>query len=260
MKTILFILTGFFIFTTNLFAQKELVTDRPDQTESSITVPHKSLQIETGFLMESKVTDVHEFKDFAYNTTLLRYGLQDNFELRVGLEYLASSVKTKSGPVNSTVNVDGFSPLYLGFKVMVREEDGILPEIAFLGGLNLPHTADEEYQTDYSAPSFRFAFSHTLSNMFSLGYNLGAEWDGFTADPEYYYSFVVGAAITENIGGFIETYGTMPEKSPSEHLVDAGLTWLVTPVFQLDISGGLGLNNEAIDNFVSLGFTYRIDR
>jgi hypothetical protein len=28
----------------------ELITDRPDQTESSTVVPHKSLQIETGFV------------------------------------------------------------------------------------------------------------------------------------------------------------------------------------------------------------------
>ena len=31
----------------------ELITDRPDQTESSAVVPRKLLQIETGFLMEN---------------------------------------------------------------------------------------------------------------------------------------------------------------------------------------------------------------
>jgi hypothetical protein len=243
-----------------LFSQNELVTDRPDQTESSVTVPLKSLQIETGFLIETKDIDVHEFTDYSYNSTLLRYGLQDNFELRVGLEYLGSVNKIEGGGIDTTISANGFSPLYLGFKVMVREEDGILPQIAFLGGLNIPHTADKSFRPDFSAPSFRFAFSHTLTDVFSIGYNLGAEWDGESADPGYYYSFVVGAAITDNIGGFVEAFGTMPEKSQAEHLMDAGLTWLVTPVFQLDISAGLGLNDNAIDNFFSAGFTYRIDR
>lgn len=262
MKKIVIIVAIFFYTTIVLFAQnkKELVTDRPDQTESSVTVPYKSLQIETGFLMESKVMDIHEFTDYAYNTTLLRYGLQDNFELRVGLEYLGSKNKINGGSVDTTLRTDGFSPLYLGFKVLVREEDGILPEIAFLGGLNLPQTANKSFRPDYTAPSIRFSFSHTLTDMFSIGYNLGAEWDGYSADPGYFYSFVLGAAITDNIGGFVEAYGIMPEKSRAEHLVDVGITWLVTPVFQLDISGGLGLNDEAINNFISAGFTYRIDQ
>ena len=35
----------------------ELITDRPDQTESSSVVPLGALQIETGFTMESDETD-----------------------------------------------------------------------------------------------------------------------------------------------------------------------------------------------------------
>ena len=31
----------------------ELITDRQDQTESAAVVPHNSLQIETGFLLEN---------------------------------------------------------------------------------------------------------------------------------------------------------------------------------------------------------------
>jgi hypothetical protein len=40
------------VFISQLSAQ-ELVTDRPDQTESAVTVPLNSLQIETGFVYES---------------------------------------------------------------------------------------------------------------------------------------------------------------------------------------------------------------
>lgn len=66
----------------------DLITDRPDQTESSAIVPLKSLQIETGFVMEKDETDLIKQKSFAYNTTLLRFGLLENLELRLGLEYL----------------------------------------------------------------------------------------------------------------------------------------------------------------------------
>lgn len=45
------------LISFNITAQEKvptetIITDRPDLTESSRAVPHKSLQIETGFLMD----------------------------------------------------------------------------------------------------------------------------------------------------------------------------------------------------------------
>ena len=90
------------------------------------------------------------------------------------------------------------------------------------------------------------SFSHTLSQRFSVGYNVGVEWDGETAVPGYFYSAVLGVQITDQLGGFVESFGLMPEKGDEEHLLDAGLTYLLSPNFQLDISGGLGLSDNAI--------------
>ncbi|MDA3943120.1 MAG: transporter [Bacteroidetes bacterium] len=233
----------------------ELITDRPDQTESSVVVPLKSLQIETGFVLENDENDLIKQKSFTYNTTLLRFGLLKNFELRLGLEYLGEKVEIKK---NDTLNsFSGLSPISTGFKVKIADEDGWKPEIAFLGGLVLPFTANDDFKPDYSAATIRFAFSHTISERFSLGYNLGAEWGGETAIPGYFYSIAIGIGLAENLGLFVESYGLIPEEGVSEHLFDAGFTYLIIPNFQLDLSGGIGLNNNAIDNFISLGFTYR---
>lgn len=40
--------------------------------------------------------------------------------------------------------------------------------------------------------------------------------------------------------------------------IDTGLTFLVIPNLQLDASGGLGVNDATIDNFISFGLTYRL--
>ncbi len=234
----------------------ELITDRPDQTESSAVVPHKSLQIETGFVLENDETDLTDQKSFAYNTTLLRYGLLDNFELRLGLEYIGERVTLKDTDAKTTIS--GFSPLYTGFKVKITNEADWRPEIAFLGGLILPFTANDDFKPEYTAANIRFSISHTLSDRFSLGYNLGVEWDGETAIPGYFYSIALGIAITEKAGMYIEGFGLIPENGNAEHLLDAGLTYLLMPNFQLDLSAGIGLNNEAADNFVSFGITYRL--
>ncbi len=233
----------------------ELITDRPDQTESAAIVAHKSLQIETGFILENNKTSLTKEKSFAYNSTLLRYGLFENFELRLGLEYLGS--KTSSKHTETNYNTSGLSPLYTGFKIKIADEDGWKPELAFLGGLALPFTADKDFKPEYSAADIRFAFAHTLSDKVSIGYNIGAEWDGETAEPAYFYSMSLAIGLTDNLSIFAESFGSIPEKGGAEHLLDTGFTYLVSPNFQLDISGGIGLNDHAVDNFLSFGLTYR---
>ena len=253
--------TLFLFFAVALQAQQQapnLVTDRPDQTESAAIVPKRFLQIETGFIFQNDKNEISRNKSFAYNTTLLRYGLWDNFELRLGAAYLGDNVTKKS--TDFSQNIDGFSPLHAGFKVKVLEEKGFRPDIAFLGGLELPFTAGSDYKPSYTAATMRFAFSHTLSDRFSLGYNLGAEWDGETAVPGYFYSVALGIGLIENLGMFVESFGAIQEAGTAQHQLDAGFTYLLTPNFQVDISGGIGLNDAAPDNFISFGLSYRIPR
>jgi len=228
----------------------ELITDRPDQTESSEVVPLRSLQIETGFLMANVSSNV---KSYAYNTSLLRYGLLSNMEIRLGMDYLGDRV-AMDGLDWST---SGFSPLYLGTKIRVAEENGWKPAVAFLAALNLPFTASKDYKPSYTAADMRLAFSHTLNDRLSLGYNLGAEWDGETANPAYNYSFSLGISLAAKLGMFVESYGAIPEEGEAEHLLDAGFTYLILPNFQVDCSGGFGIQN-GVDNFISAGVTWRL--
>lgn len=244
----------------NLFAgaqtTSELITDRPDQTESSSAVPLKSLQIETGFLLENKSIELLHHKSFAFNSTLLRYGLFQNFELRLGLEFLGDHYKMKHQ--DSVSKISGFSPLYTGFKVKIIDEDGLKPEIAILGGLTLPFTAKKGYKPSHVSADMRLSFSHTLSDRFSLGYNLGAEWDGESAGPLYFYSLALGIGLTNNLSMFAESFGLLNPNGEPENMLDTGFTYLVFNNLQLDLSAGIGLNDQAIDNFISFGLTLRI--
>lgn len=248
------------LFPVTLSAQEkgpELVTDRPDQTESSSVVPAGSIQIETGASAEFDRGDFTESRDIRFNSTLLRYGLGADFELRLGTEYL----ETRTGLIDSPLSVtqNGFAPLHTGFKVQIAEESGFLPQIALLGGMNWSFLAGDAYSSPFPGGGLRFAFGHTLSQKLSIGYNLGASWNGEQAGPEYFYSAVLGFKLTEKLGAFIESFGNLPEQGESEHLVDGGVTFLVTPVVQLDLSGGPGLNDGAPDGFISGGISVRLN-
>ncbi len=231
----------------------ELITDRPDQTESSAIVPFHSLQIETGFIYQKDHSNNNDYISYSYPTTLLRYGLLANTELRLGFEFLGDKY-------NNENITRGFGPLYIGSKTKIIEEENGIPEVAILGGLILPFTAKEDFKTRYTAADFRFAFSHTLSEIVSIGYNLGIQWDGNTPGPGYFYSGALGISITEKTGMFLEYYGVIPEANEKENLFDTGITYLVKPNLQLDFSGGIGINNHAPDYFISFGLSYLITK
>ena len=59
------------IALSNVIIAQEIVTDRPDQTESSTTIPNKSFQIEMGFGSGNYNSE----RLSLLPTTLFRYGL-----------------------------------------------------------------------------------------------------------------------------------------------------------------------------------------
>ena len=202
-----------------------LITDRPDQIESPSVVPKRFLQVETGAYFEKVKNNNIENVSKTFNTTLLRYGLLENLELRLGVDFVEQS-QTINGAKLANV-ASGFSPLLLGVKVRIMEEKGVLPEIGLLGHLSLPFLASKDYKPETTGVDFRFAFSHTLSESSSLSYNFGAAWESDSPEANYVYSLGYGASLTKKLGAFIEIYGDFPEISKANHLLDMGFTYLV---------------------------------
>lgn len=245
-------LTFFFGATESLFGQEVLPSiqlDRPDQTECPYIVPKNHFQFESGFTYE-KVNENEE--NFLYPTLLTKYGVNDKFELRLITELTTN--KINSYPIN------GLNPVKVGFKTKLIEENGIIPLTSFIAHLSLPFLSTEKLTSTYFAPSFRFTMQHTLTDKISLGYNIGAEWNGENAEPTFIYTLTSGFALSEKIGTYIELYGFLPQKEKSEHRIDGGLTFLAKKNIMFDISGGLGLTENAPKYYTSLGFSIRLPK
>jgi hypothetical protein len=254
-KNVLFIVI-LFVMTYAASAQTEkpeIVTDRPDQTEAPSLVPAGGLQVETGVILEKDHDGDVTATNTTYNTTLIKYGINEHIELRFISEFLGESVKQSE---NELAKATGFSPLALGVKIKIAEEKGFWPQAAFIGHINLK-TGAEAFAPSYTAADFRFTFAHTLSDRFSLSYNLGAEWDGETPDATFLYTLSLGYVISDRAGFFIEGYSFFPENAKADNRIDAGLTYKFTPVVQWDISAGLGLSDNAPDYFLSTGISFR---
>lgn len=237
----------FFIVSYATHGQK-IVTDRPDQTESSSTVPKKSLQIESGMLLKFAEEGDISLREIAIPTTLFRYGISKSIEIRVVNQYV--NIKEK----NSSNEISGISDLEVGAKIQLFNKESSKTKIAFLSHVILP-TGTKEVSFDKLGTINKLSISHDLTDNLGLGYNLGYSYFGYE-NGFLTYSLVLGIAVSERVGMYIEPYGSVGIFD--EHLAnfDGGITYLVKDNFQLDFSFGTGINYTM--NYLSAGFSWNI--
>ncbi|WP_033959707.1 transporter [Psychroserpens jangbogonensis] len=250
--------------SASLFAQDDktsnansepFITDRPDATESPQTIAPGFVQIETGGFYESFEDNNIKSETFTYNTTLVRLGLLDNLELRVGWDFVEGQTTINGTKLDDVTS--GFNPLLLGVKIGIAHENGWMPEIGFLSHLYLPFTASQDYKPETTGVDFRFSFAHTLSEKSSIGYNIGAQWRDDSPAAAYIYTLSYGYSVTDKIGAYIELYGDFPEDNKANHLWNTGLTYLITNNVQLDATVGSGIT-EGQDILLSAGVSFKL--
>jgi len=237
--------------------ESTIVTDRPDATEASSTVGKCVLQIETGGIYETFKENGVQSENFTYNTTLVRYGLLDNIELRVGWDFNEGVTRVNGVKLNNVSS--GLSPLLLGVKIDIAEENGAMPEIAVIGHVFPLFTASTDYRPETTGVDFRFSLSHTLSEKSSIGYNLGAQWGSDSPEAAAIYTVAYGYSITDKLGMYLELYGDLPEDSSANHFWDGGLTYLVNKDLQLDIYAGTSITTGQ-NLLLGLGASFRLPK
>lgn len=256
------LVAALFVTTFSLSAQDDnntslgaLITDRPDATESPTVIPKGYLQVETGSFFESFDKNSFKTESFTFNTTLLRIGLLNNLELRVGWDFTEISTSLNGNKLSNVAS--GLNPLLFGFKSGIAKEKGAFPEIGILGHIYLPFTASRDFKPETTGVDFRFSFAHTLSESSSLSYNLGAAWGDDSSEASYVYTIAYGQSISDKLGAYVELYGDMPENSSSNHFWDAGLTYLLSDSVQLDATIGSSIT-EGQDLLLSAGISFRL--
>jgi len=244
----------FFLGATAMtVSARDLATDRPDTTESPVTVPKGRFQIEAEAL-------AHSWNDgrsasWTVGESLLKYGVTDRLDVHLNVPVYAR-LRGDDGKW-----AEGFGDLALRMKYNLWGNDEGRSALAVLPYLTAP-TADDDVGAEAWEFVVAFPFSLDLNETLSLGHQQQFDWldDGSGGhDFEWLQSVVLGVALTEKAGVFAEAVTVLHFEGDrtTDVSVNVGGTYQFTPDCQLDAGVRVGLAGEVDDVQLFLGWSQR---
>lgn len=238
-------------------APSPIATDRPGILFSSPTVGRGIFQFELGLpsvvLNESGETGVRSTSVVA----LLRYGIADDFELRLGGP-LYNEVRTDFGPFRETGH--GYGDLEVGAKWRVFGNEGARPAFALIPSVILP-TGEEGFSAE--DPVYQL---NTMSEWaFTGGWGLSV-LAGYLNGPvggDRYSQETFAVLVSRTLADVWNVYGeaarivTDLDGADDSAFLGAGVKYLVSNDFQLDLSFDRGVTSGSPDWLFGLGLSGR---
>jgi hypothetical protein len=224
-------------------ADNPIATDRPSVTDSSIVVPHGSLQAENGFAE----TVSQGLRTYDGPETLLRFGVASKTELRLTAPDYFGQVGT----------ISGFGDLTIGMKQQLGPERGGF-DVSLVLSLSMPSGANAISSHGYD-PSVQLPWSRPLSSKWTAAGMLSVYWPtvqgrrNVTGETTY----LIDRQLTKSWDAFAEYAGDFPEHGGPRHLAHFGTAYKLSPHHQLDLHAGWGLSAAAVDRFVGVGYSFR---
>ena len=237
-----------------------LASDRPDFTEASSTVGKGLTQLEIGYTFIHDRAGTTETQQHSYPEALFRIGMfADWFEWRIAYNNGSQGVTVGGVPFTSET---GAEDLYLGVKLMLTEQDGILPEMSLMPQMTVP-TGVDAFSDDLTLPGVNWLYGwdivEFLSTAGSTQINKAVDDDG-TVYYEIAQSWTIGYTFTEHWGGYTEVFALFPSGASTalpEYYFDGGFIFPITNNLQFDVRAGIGLNEPADDYFTGAGMVVR---
>lgn len=235
----------------------DLVTDRPDFTESSRVVGRGIVQVESGTLLELDGAGDERSRTFTAPLVLMRLGVSRRLELRLSGD---GDIVTASGRGPGRVTSRGGSDMEVGAKwVLLEREDsgfamGIIPMLSLPIGSTLQSSGTYD-------PAVKLTWAKSLRRGFELSgnVNLSRLSDTFGRYSEQAYSVSIGHDLVGDWGMYAEGFGfvTPSRDAGQAWTANAGVTHPIGSNAQFDVEAGRGLTAAAPDWFIGMGMAIR---
>ena len=235
-------------------SREPLISDRPDFTESTATVKRGEVQLEGGDTFEH----ASSVKTNTLGELLLRIGLASRAELRIEP---GSYTKVTSPNGDGSGWVDAALGTKLRLYEPPNENPSIVPAVSLIVLTSVP-TGSVEFRQTKLQPEAKLAAEWTLSDRIGVATNFNVSRPRDDENGRYTVfegSVSFGFALTQRLGAYTEVFGFAPQLSTVGHsrYGNTGLTFSLTPDFQLDLRGGVGFNGVQPDYFVGAGLVHR---
>ncbi len=214
----------------NLLAQETpIFTDRPNVTDAVPLISPGTFQVELGYAYTDTENDVVSgIRSQTIPNLSLKYGLLDWLELRVLSNYLVNKIPDIE--TNRGVTPITFSP-----KFGLLEQEGAIPRTSLVTNFTFPNVGAEAYQLEELNYGFRLLLEYGFGK-FTWTNSAGTDWPK-GEEQSWAFTTVGGYGITKKLGTWLELFGTFNDDFSGVGF-DFGITYLVSPNFQLDIIYG----------------------
>lgn len=240
-------LTILLLIATATLAAEPMVGDRPDFTESALTVPPGSVQLEAGATLDTS----DDADQWTVGEVLVRYGLKPGTELRLSVpSYLSLDL-------GGADTLDGADNAGIGIKQQLSRPAGAGPRVAAITNVTLPAGSDDVTDST-TAVDLALAIEWDLSDTMGFGMNAGAElvFDDDSSTQQW-LSAALGLAATARLGFFVESFVFTEELQNNASYLSLGATFLVTENLSIDARVGLGLGDHEDEHFYGAGLVAR---
>ncbi|MFM8891470.1 MAG: transporter [Planctomycetia bacterium] len=237
-----------------------IITDRPHLAEAASTVGLGRVQVENGYTYYLDGSGGATVRTHSFPETLVRVGLfQEWFEFRVQYNYLDELATGRSG----TSSVQGSDDLYLGAKVALTAQSGILPEITIFPQMRVP-TGSPRISGDEVLPGMNFVYAWRVTDRFEIEGNTNVNRRRNPGLDHYYteylQTFNFEYDLVEQIMLFNEFVIFAPSGAigvPTQAYSHGGFHYFLLPNVQIDVHAAVGLNEAADDMFAGSGLSWR---
>ena len=249
------------LFPATAFAQTqselpELVTDRPDFTESSMVVGRGMLQVEMGVTLESDGEADERERPLTLPLALIRFGVSRRLELRLSTDgYVVNSIGTGPGKYTNT----GHADVEVGAKYVLWPTGKRGEALAVIPIVSLP-TGDDDFTSGTVDPTIKFTWAADLPKAFAISGNVNISRlsdDLGRSYVEQVLSVSVGRDLTGGWTAYWEVFGVMPHPDSNGWTVNTGISHLVGANAQVDFEVGRGVTTAATDWFIGAGVGLR---
>jgi hypothetical protein len=241
------------------FEEDELETDRDAFTPALTTVGRRNLVVESAYsLIDNRDTHVtHSFPEL-----LMRYGISDWTELRLGWNYEVGGGNAVSGIEGGEepggIESERESRIFYGAKVQISEQERWMPRSVFIAQGFTP-TGGEETATQFVG-TYGFGWELFDRVRWDSAIRYGTGGPGEDRFDQWAPSTVVRMPFWERWNLHLEYFAITTqgrEDELSQGYISPGIHCLLTPNLELGARVGWGVTNDAASFFSNVGMGIR---